>query len=68
MARRGAVSVSVGVLRPGTYPAKLDFRMRRTGDGWKVYDVVANGRSASAYYRMQLNRSASTRRPVAYSR
>jgi phospholipid transport system substrate-binding protein len=67
-ARRGAVSVSVGILRPGSYPAKLDFRMRRAGDGWKVYDVVANGRSAAAYYRMQLNRTASPRTPVAHSR
>jgi len=53
---RNVVSVTVGILRPGSYPAKLDFRMYRSDDGWKVYDVVANGRSAAAYYRTQLNR------------
>jgi len=55
---RGAVSVSVGILRPGSYPSKLDFRMYQSEDGWKVYDVVANGRSAVAFYRAELNRPA----------
>lgn len=50
---RGAVKVAVGILRPGSYPSKLEFRMYRSGDGWKVYDVVANGRSAVAFYRQQ---------------
>lgn len=58
MSRRGTVSVSVGILRPGSYPSKLDFRMYKSDDGWKVYDVVANGRSAVAFYRTQANRSA----------
>jgi phospholipid transport system substrate-binding protein len=66
--RRGAVSVSVGLLQPGTYPAKLDFRMYRGDEGWKIYDVSANGRSASAYYRMQLNRTARSAPPGAYGR
>ncbi|MEJ2388514.1 MAG: ABC transporter substrate-binding protein [Chromatiaceae bacterium] len=57
MSRRGTVSVSVGILQPGTYPSKLKFRMYRSKAGWKVYDVVANGRSAVAYYRVQFNRS-----------
>ena len=62
------MSVSVGILRPSSYPSKLDFRMYRSDDGWKVYDVVANGRSASAYYRMQLNRKAPPAGPAAYGR
>jgi phospholipid transport system substrate-binding protein len=57
-AGRGAVSVPVGILRPGSYPSKLEFRMYKGDDGWKVYDVVANGRSASAYYRTQLARAS----------
>lgn len=57
--RGGAVSVNVGILRPGAYPSKLDFRMYRSDDGWKVYDVLANGRSASAFYRVQFNRASS---------
>ncbi|MEJ2327304.1 MAG: ABC transporter substrate-binding protein [Chromatiaceae bacterium] len=43
MSRRGTVSVSVGILQPGTYPSKLKFRMYRSKAGWKVYDVVAKG-------------------------
>ncbi len=50
---RGTVSVNVGILRPGTYPSRLEFRMYQSVRGWKVYDVVANGRSAAAYYRTQ---------------
>jgi len=60
MGPRGAVSVNVGILRPGSYPAKLQFRMYKSqGGGWKVYDVVANGRSAASYYRVQFQQSAS---------
>lgn len=65
---RGTVSVSVGILRPGAYPSKLDFRMYRGGDGWKVYDVVANGRSAVAYYRTQFNRPAGPGAATPYGR
>jgi phospholipid transport system substrate-binding protein len=67
-AGRGAVSIPVGIVRPGSYPAKLDFRMYRSDEGWKVYDVVANGRSASAYYRMQLSRTSQSARPSPYGR
>jgi phospholipid transport system substrate-binding protein len=58
---RGAVSIPIGILRPGGYPAKLQFRMYRSEDGWKVYDVLANGRSAVAHYRQEAKRSASPR-------
>jgi phospholipid transport system substrate-binding protein len=68
MNRPGMVTVSVGILRPGTYPSKLDFRMYRGKDGWKVYDVVANGRSAVAYYRTELNRSTAARAGVPVTR
>jgi phospholipid transport system substrate-binding protein len=59
------VNVTVGILQPGNYPSKLEFRMYRGKDGWKVYDVVANGRSAVAFYRNELNRQqgAVTGRP-----
>ena len=59
MGPRGAVNVNVGIVRPGTYPSKLQFRMYKAQDGWKVYDVVANGRSAAAYYRVQFQRDTS---------
>jgi phospholipid transport system substrate-binding protein len=66
--RRGAVSVGVAILRPGSYPSKLDFRLYRSKDGWKVYDVVANGRSAAAFFRQDLKRSAAPRPAPRYRR
>jgi phospholipid transport system substrate-binding protein len=63
---RGAVNVTVGILRPGSYPTKLQFRMYRATDGWKVYDVVANGRSAVAFYRQELRRSSMPGRSGGY--
>jgi phospholipid transport system substrate-binding protein len=63
---RGAVSVPVGILRPGGYPSKLEFRMYRADDGWKVFDVMANGRSAVAHYRQRTKRTPAPGRPVPY--
>lgn len=63
---RGAVSVPVGILHPGGYPAKLEFRMYRSENGWKVYDVMVNGRSAVAYFRQQTKRSPAPGRPGTY--
>lgn len=48
--------VSVAILNPGTYPARLDFRLYRNPDTWRVYDVAANGQSAIVHYRRQLMR------------
>ncbi len=45
------VDVAVAVQNPGGYPARLNFRFYRSNDGWKVFDVSANGNSAVAYYR-----------------
>ena len=49
----GSVKVPMGILRPGAYPAKMTFRMYQAADGWKAYDVEANGRSFAAHYRAQ---------------
>ena len=65
--RRGLgnrTSVTVGIGNPGSYPARLDFRLYRSKDGWKVYDVSANGNSAVNYYRQKFNRV--WRRPAPY--
>jgi phospholipid transport system substrate-binding protein len=43
--------VSTTVYRPDTQSVRLDFRMRRSGDDWKIIDVKANGSSAVLYYR-----------------
>ena len=49
-------------MNPGSYPARLDFRLYRNGDDWLVYDVSANGQSAIVHYRNQLMRDARERR------
>lgn len=59
------VTLPVAIENPeGGYPARLEFHMRRTPQGWKVIDVSANGMSALVYYRemfadmqMQMQRS-----------
>ncbi len=43
--------VGTNIYRPDTLPVRLDFRMRRDGDDWKIIDVKANGSSAVLYYR-----------------
>lgn len=48
--------VSVAILNPGTYPARLDFRLYRQSELWRVFDVAANGQSAIVHYRRQLMR------------
>jgi phospholipid transport system substrate-binding protein len=50
-------TVNVAIANPGTYPARLTFRMYKGQQGWKVYDVAANGQSAVMHYRRQLNQS-----------
>ena len=50
------VVVSVTILNPQAYPAKLNFRFYRAPEGWKVFDVSANGNSAVMHYRNQFRR------------
>ncbi len=57
-----SAQVSVAVLNPGRYPTRLDFRMYRKDDAWKVYDVAANGQSAIVHYRNELMRQLTERR------
>lgn len=35
------------------HPQRLSFRMYRSNQGWKVFDVSSNGQSALAFYRTQ---------------
>jgi len=44
-------SVHARVLPEQRPPVRLEFRFYWSNDGWKVYDAVANGASAVAYYR-----------------
>lgn len=50
------VKVRVSILQASGYPANLDFRLYRGSDGWKVFDVAANGSSALTYYRQYFSR------------
>lgn len=59
---RQTAQVSVAILDPGSYPARLDFRLYRSGDQWRVYDVAANGQSAIVHYRQQLMRQVQQQR------
>ena len=43
--------VSTSIYRPDAPSVRLDFRMRRNADNWKIIDVKANGSSAVLYYR-----------------
>jgi phospholipid transport system substrate-binding protein len=43
--------VGTSIYRPDSMPVRLDFRMRREGNDWKIIDVKANGSSAVLYYR-----------------
>jgi len=43
--------VSTTIYRPDTLPVRLDFRMKREDNNWKIIDVKANGSSAVLYYR-----------------
>jgi phospholipid transport system substrate-binding protein len=47
------VTVSAWITQPAGYPIKLDFRFYKAKDGWKVFDVKADGNSAVVYYRDQ---------------
>lgn len=51
----GDVTLGVQVFSDNSYPVQLDFRLYRGADGWKVYDVVANGNSAVAHYRNEFD-------------
>ena len=53
--------VSVVILNPGNYPARLDFRLYRDGGQWQVFDVAANGQSAIVHYRRQMMREVQQR-------
>jgi len=49
--RGDEVTLPVAVRGAQGVPSELDFRLYRSNDGWKVFDVVANGSSAIVYYR-----------------
>lgn len=55
---------SIAVLNAERYPARIDFRFYRGKQGWKVYDVSANGQSAVAHYRREFREAMRRGRPM----
>jgi ABC-type transporter MlaC component len=50
---RDDVSVRAWIMQPTGIPTKLEFRFYKSKDGWKIFDVKADGNSAVVYYRKQ---------------
>lgn len=53
------VIVRSEVVQPGREPVQLDYRMRRTGDAWKIYDVNVLGIWLVETYRTQFAQETS---------
>ncbi|WP_456404038.1 MlaC/ttg2D family ABC transporter substrate-binding protein [Thiolapillus sp.] len=49
--------VSTAIKGPRGYPTRLDFRFYKARNGWKVFDVMANGQSAVVHYRRQFRQT-----------
>jgi phospholipid transport system substrate-binding protein len=39
------------IVQPGQPGMQIDYRLRRTGSGWKIYDVTIEGVSLAVSYR-----------------
>jgi len=53
----GATEVTVRnqYLRPGQPPVAVDYAMRRTSEGWKIYDITVEGVSLVLTYRSEFD-------------
>lgn len=63
--------VSTSIYRPDELPVRLDFRMSRDDNNWRIIDVKANGSSAVLYYRQHFIsqlRQYQRQQPVSYQR
>jgi phospholipid transport system substrate-binding protein len=49
------VTVRNQYLNPGQPPLSVDYAMRRTSDGWKIYDIVVGGVSLVLTYRSEFD-------------
>jgi phospholipid transport system substrate-binding protein len=49
------VTVHNRFLRAGGKPVLLDYSMRKTDDGWKIYDIVVEGVSLVLTYRSEFD-------------
>jgi len=61
--RTGELTLRLLAYQQGSpYPQRLNFRMYRSNQGWKVFDVSSNGQSALAFYRTQFSIEARNQR------
>ena len=49
------VTVHNQYIRPGGKPVQLDYQMRKTDAGWKIYDIVVEGVSLVLTYRSEFD-------------
>lgn len=49
------VTVKTLVLQPGGQPIPIDYRMAKTPEGWKVFDITVEGVSLVTNYRGEFN-------------
>jgi phospholipid transport system substrate-binding protein len=49
------VTVHNQFIRPGAKPVLLDYSMRKTDQGWKIYDIVVEGVSLVLTYRSEFD-------------
>jgi phospholipid transport system substrate-binding protein len=49
------VTVQNQFVRSGAQPVKIDYSMRKTDKGWKIYDIVAEGVSLVLTYRSEFD-------------
>ncbi|RDH84042.1 MAG: hypothetical protein DIZ80_07870 [endosymbiont of Galathealinum brachiosum] len=67
-ARTGELTLRLLAYQKGSpYPQRLSFRMYKSNQGWKVFDVSSNGQSALAFYRTQFSIEARNQRRKNYS-
>jgi phospholipid transport system substrate-binding protein len=49
------VTVKTEILQPGGQPVAVDYALEKSGDNWKVYDIVIEGVSLVTNYRSQFS-------------
>ena len=49
------VVVKTQIVQPGGQPIPIDYSMEKSGDSWKVYDVLIDGVSLVTNYRSSFN-------------
>jgi len=65
---RGSVILGMKIFTGSGYPLRLDFKLYRGKESWKVYDVVANGASVVSHFRNDFVRQFRQQRTAVRSR